>query len=71
MLSTLDLLVVTSLDPAAFDIENIIYSFYRTHYPKEGVYRTEPSLSVSVPWLNVRCQTPTAACTAFQLSSPI
>ncbi len=34
---------------AAFDIENIIYFFYKTSYLNEEVNCTEPYPSVSVP----------------------
>jgi hypothetical protein len=42
------------------------FTFYRTYSPREEANRTEPSLSVSVPWLNVRCH-----CVAFLLKPPI
>jgi len=60
--STFDLLVLTSLGSAAFEIENSIYFFYQTSYPNEEVNCSEPSSSVSVikhwmtilflPWMN-------------------
>ena len=49
-LSTVDLLV-SVYRPNAFDIANIIYYIYKTSYLNEEVKCTEPSPSVSVPWL--------------------
>jgi len=34
-----------------FYIENVIYLCYKTSYLNEEVNRTEPSPSVSVPWI--------------------
>jgi hypothetical protein len=48
-LSTADLLVLTSLDPAAFYFENISDLFHKTSYLNEEVNCTEPLPSVSLP----------------------
>ncbi len=53
MLSTVDLLVLTSL-VAAFDIVHII----KTSQPNEEVNCTEPFTSVSVPWLKTQPKQP-------------
>ncbi len=43
--------MITILDQLFFDNANIIYFFYKTSYFNEEVDCTEPSLSVSVPWI--------------------
>jgi hypothetical protein len=48
-LSTVDLLVLTSLDQLLL-IVDIIYLLYKTSYFNEEVNCTEPSPSVSIPW---------------------
>ena len=51
-LSTVDLRCTKDFKSALFYIENIIYIFYKTSYLDEEVNRTEPSPSVSIPWLS-------------------
>ncbi len=36
-----------------FDVENIIYLSYKTSFHNVKVNGTEPSLSLSVPWLGL------------------
>jgi hypothetical protein len=47
-LSTVNLLVLTSLDQLVFILKIF---FYNTSYLNEEVTCTEPSASVSVPWI--------------------
>jgi hypothetical protein len=49
-LSTVDLLVLTSLDQLLLIVQTHYLHFYKTSYPNEEVNCTEPSPSVSVPW---------------------
>jgi len=51
MFSTVDLLVLTSLDQLLWILKIYIYSFYKTSYLYKEVKCTEPSPSVSIPWL--------------------
>ncbi len=50
--STVDLLVLTGLDQLLFYIEGINYLCYQTSDLNEEVNCTEPSPSVSVPWVD-------------------
>jgi hypothetical protein len=50
MLSTVDLLVLTSLDQVHFILPTLC-PFYKTSYLNEEVNCTEHSPSVRVPWL--------------------
>jgi hypothetical protein len=51
MISTVDLLVLTSLDHLLFIVKLYFFLFYKTTYLNEEVNRTEPSPSVRVPWI--------------------
>jgi hypothetical protein len=51
ILSTIDLLALISLDDLLF-FENFIYLFTKTSYLNEEVNCTDPSPSVSIPWLS-------------------
>jgi hypothetical protein len=48
MLSTVDLLVLTSLNWLLLKLKNIIFHFYKTSYPNEEVTYTESFPSVSL-----------------------
>jgi hypothetical protein len=47
---TVELLVITSWDQLLL-VQKLCY-FYKTTFPKEEVYWSEPSTSVKIPWLN-------------------
>ncbi len=49
-LSTIELLVLTTLDLQLFYTENITYLLYQASYLNEGVNCVGPSPSVSIPW---------------------
>jgi hypothetical protein len=51
-LSTVDLLVLTSLDQLLFYWKYLTF-FQKTSYPNQEVNGTEPSPSVSIPWIDV------------------
>jgi len=53
-ISTIDFLVLTSLDQLLL-ILNWFIIFYKTTYLTEEVNRAEPSTSVSVPCLHYKC----------------
>ncbi len=48
--STVDLLVLTSLDQFVSKLKILFFLFYKTSYLNEEVNCTEPSTSISVPW---------------------
>jgi hypothetical protein len=48
-ISTVDLLVLTSLDKLLFTQKILLFFFYKTSYSNKEVNRTEPSPSVSAP----------------------
>ncbi len=51
-LNTIDLLLPTCFNPAAFDIANIIYFFTKQATFNLEVNRTNPSPSISLPWMS-------------------
>jgi hypothetical protein len=48
-LSTVDLLVLTSLDQLLFTLQTLLTLFYKTSYLNKESNRTEPSPPISVP----------------------
>ncbi len=55
---TVDLLVLSSVDQLLLKMQ-ILTTFYNTSYLNVEVNRTEPSLSVSVPWFTFRARSET------------
>ncbi len=51
-ISTIDLLVLTSLDQLLLKLQALL-TFYETRYLNEEVNCAEPSPSVSVPWFGI------------------
>jgi hypothetical protein len=49
-LSTIDLLVLNSLEQLLVILQTLFTFYYKTSYLNEEVSRAEPSPSVSVPW---------------------
>jgi len=52
-LSTVDLLVLTSLDQILILLEILFTFFYKTSYPTEEINCTQPAPSVSIPLVQI------------------